>query len=253
MFIKFVRIVFLFLLFLNFTCYARILSEKEKIKQFDDKISFFLGQSYFNEENYLFSKYIFYSLIKNNEIYNKYSYKSKIYLALSKFKRGKTISSRKICKSIMSIKHVLSVKALNYTYFLKACIFCKPSKNFFFSINSYKVDHTFIKKAYHSLSKINTTSIHTSYVSFLEDVMYKVEIEMKKHRLYIANYYFKKGAYISVIKRLHHFNHSCKDKYDYQINYLLIKSYNELYLSDISEKLVHFMPSKYFKQRKKRI
>ncbi|HIH2762494.1 MAG TPA: outer membrane protein assembly factor BamD [Candidatus Azoamicus sp. MARI] len=277
MFIKSLKLLLLSLFFLNFSCYSKISDkdvmqygeiyermkhdhlerkkgEKEAIKvHFDNKISFFIAQTYYNEGNHLFSKYIFYNLIQDNDLYNKYSYKSKIYLALSKFKHGKIKNARKTCKSVLSIKHILNLKSLNFVYFLKASIFCSPSKNIFFNINRYKVDDTFIKKSFRSLSKINTRLVHMSYASLVKDKMYKVEVEIKKHRLYIAKYYYNKGAYISVVKRLHHFNHSCIDEYDYQSNYLLLKSYNELYLSDISEKLLHFVPSKYFKQKSKRI
>lgn len=255
MLIKIYRILLLFLFFnfYVFYCYADILAEKEKVKRFNNKVYYGLAQNYFNENNYLLSDYMFDRLVRNNEIYNKYSCKSKIYSALSKFKRGKHKSAKKLCKNILAVKHVLDIKCLNYTYFLKGVILFSPSKNLFFSINRYKADQTFVKKAFNSFSKVNASSIHTAYKQLVIDVMYKVEVEIKKNRLYLAHYYFKKGAYISVIKRLHHFNHNCKDEYDLQNNYLLLKSYNELYLSDIPKKLLTFEPSKYFKQRIKKM
>ncbi|HIH2763125.1 MAG TPA: outer membrane protein assembly factor BamD [Candidatus Azoamicus sp.] len=255
MLIKNLRIVIFFLLSFNFyvCCYALDLTDEDKLKIFNNKISYNLGQKYFNESNYLLSSYIFNSLIRDNEIYNKYSYKSKTYKALSKFKRGKIRHAKRACKNILTIKHIMNRKCLNCVYFLKGIILFNPSKNIILKLNKYKIDQTFIKKAFRSFSRIKTNSVHTMYDSFVTDIVYKVEVEIKKNSLYIANYYFKKGAYISVIKRLHHFNHSCKDEYDFYSNYLLLRSYNELYLSDISEKLLHFKPSKYFKQRSKKI
>ena len=183
MFVKIVRLLFLLLFFNFYVCYCyaeSILTEKEELKRLNDKISYAIAEEYFNEGNSLFSKYLFIKLIKNNELYNKYSYKSKLYLALSKFKRGKLNRTRKACKSILSVKYMLNQKSLNCVRYLKAKVFVAPGKNFLFNINRYKADQTFVKKAFRCLSKMDTKTVHTSYRSLVNDTIYKVEVRVKR-------------------------------------------------------------------------
>ncbi|HIH2763440.1 MAG TPA: outer membrane protein assembly factor BamD [Candidatus Azoamicus sp.] len=261
MLIKNIRLLVLLLLFncYIFSCYAlsytaiEILKAEHTEEFFENKLIYYTAKKYYYKGDQKAARNIFVILIQRNTMSSIYSYKSRLYLAVINFKKGHFKTCKKICKNILSIKHMLNIKTLNYAYFLKGRLLYGPSKKILRNINRYKMDQKYIKKAFNSLSKITLSKVYDIYIPVVEKARHLAEIELKKHRLYVAEYYFKRGYYLTVIKRLHHYNHSCKDQYDLMNNYLLIRCYNELYLGSISEKLLAFKPSKYFKYKTKKI
>lgn len=228
---------FLLLLISNFFILNFCFSFNIKDKDLNNHVMFFVAKKEFKLRNYIFSDCLFSSIIKSNHPSNKYTQKSRIYSALIRIKLNKIKSARRIGKSLLYNKAFLEKKYLNYVYFLNAFILYKLfEKQFSININIYKCDQSRNKKALRWLNKIKEIKNKI----FVDLAISKIDLEMKKNTIYIADYYFRKKAYLAVIKRVHHFNYDCKDKYDFYKNYLLIRSYNELFLSDISNNMLNF-------------
>lgn len=257
MFINAFKIVILLLFNVCiFNCYAepKHFTALQLEEMLQHRLYLFIGARNFSEGNYLVSNYFFSKIIRKAGVRTEFCDKARIYIGLSYLIRGKIKKANKISKNIYSTKYLLCPKDLNAARIFKAMVLHYSTSNFLLRINRYKADTTSLRRAFNSLSKINIKVVSKKYLPLLDLFKYKFDVEIKKNKLYIAEYYFKRGAYLSVIKRLHHYIHNCKDKYDFYNNYLLIRSYNELYLSRISEKLLSFIPSKskYFKQKFKR-
>lgn len=250
----------LLLLFLNscvFSCYAepKYFTASQFDEMFQHRIYLDLGVKSFLKGDYVVSNYFFSRIVVGAGVRTEFCDKAKIYLGLSYLIRGKIKKASKMAKVIYSTKYLLCPKDLNAARIFKAMVLYYSTSNFLLRINRYKADTSSLRRAFNSLSKVNIKFVAKKHLPMLNLFKYKFDVEIKKNKLYIAEYYFKRGAYLSVIKRLHHYIHNCKDKYDFYNNYLLIRSYNELYLSRISEKLLSFIPSKskYFKQKFKRV
>lgn len=215
--------------------------QKQLFSNMDNKVYYYLAKKEFYNKHYVLADYFFSKLIKNNNLDNKYFQKSRIYAILVKIKTNNFRYANFLSESLLLDIKILKKKYANYVYYtagFTAYNYFRTSFNKFFFVNRYKSEWILAAKSFDSLKKIKKLK---KYNNIFEKTFCKVTREVKINAIHIANYYLKKKAYISVIKRIGDFKKIRKTKYGYYRNYLLMRTYNEMYLNDLSKKLLKIL------------
>jgi len=190
----------------------------------DNKIDYFIAKNLFSQKQFVKAYFLFNNLVINNYPYDKYTQKSKLYMILIKYKLGKFSSAKMELKNF--IKFYENSKYINNACYLYSIVnynFQKNTLEYFFPFNRFKRDQSYTKKSIRFLKKV----LNDKYNIKINNEINILKNELKKHDFYIINYYLKKKMYLSVINRVN-------IDMDYKNNYFLIKSYNELFLDNIS-------------------
>lgn len=208
-------------------------------KDYKNDTDFFIAKNLFQKQEYLKSEFILKNIILENENNNKYVIKAKILKALIEYKKNDKINAEYTIKDTGKINN-------NYNYYakilyLKSIIYYNINNNYlkkFFKINNNKQDKTYEYKALLALKKIKT---YKKYSNKIKNNIKIIKNDINKYKINICNYYIKKKAYLAVINRLEYkdSNLKLKDMEDYYKIYMILKSYNELLLDNISKKILN--------------
>lgn len=209
-------------------------------KNYANKTDYFIAKNLFNNKEYSKSEFMLKNLISENERNNKYVIKAKILKALIEYKKNDIESAHTTIKTIQKINENSNYyKKLLY---LKAIIYYNnDNKNYIqkiLKINKNKNDQALKIKALLALQKIKNDKI---YFTHIRNNIKIIKNEINQYRINICEFYMKKKAYISIIKRLESkdLNIKMKNTNDYHTTYLILKSYNELLLDKISKKILN--------------
>lgn len=206
-------------------------------KDYKNNTDFFIAKNLFQKQEYLKSEFILKNIILENEKNNKYVIKAKILKALIEYKKNDKINAEYTIKNIGKINSNYNAKIL----YLKSIIYYNINNNYLkkiLKINNNKQDKTYEYKALLALKKIKTYKKHSKKI---KNNIKIIKNDINQYKINICNYYIKKKAYIAVINRLEY-----KDSYlklkeieDYYTIYMILKSYNELLLDNISKNILN--------------
>lgn len=207
-------------------------------KNYNNKTDYFIAKKLFNNKSYLKSEFILKKIILENNYNNKYSNKAKILKALIEYKKNEIENAKNTINTIYK-----SNEKFNYykkILYLKAILYYNSNTNFLqkiFKINKNKNDQELKYKALLALEKIKNDENHYNKIKNYTKI---IKEEINQYKINICEFYIKKKAYISVIRRLENkdFNFKIKNIHDYHILYLILKSYNELLLDKISKNIL---------------
>ncbi len=210
-------------------------------KDYNTKTTYFIAKKLFSEKNFEKSEFLLKKIISENSIENKYTQKSKILITLLQYK----IKNIELAKNniIILSKNYKQHKEYDTILYLKAIIYFNLNNNYIqkiLGIKKYNHDQTFQYKAVSALKKIKNTEMFSKKI---KNNIKTIKNQINMHKINISYFYFKKKAYIATIKRLTLLDKKIKikNKTDYQNFYLLLKSYNELFLDKISEKTLTYL------------
>jgi len=205
------------------------------------KIKFFIAKTQFIKKKNEKAIYNFYNIITKNNLYNKYSKKSKLYITLILYK------SNKLTQSINNINDYIRIykkdKYLIYLYYLKSNINYNQNSSIFkiFSLNKFKRENIKIKDSYNNLNNIIIKNLKPKYITKIKEKIIFLENEIIKHELHITDYYIKKRAFIATINRVNNLLKTYNNDFLlYKKLYILIKSYNELFMTNISNDIINY-------------
>lgn len=228
---------FLYFLFLK-TCFSSD-SIIHDMNDIDNNIKFFLVKKEFNKKNYRVTRYYVKSILFTNKIGNKYSIKSSLYLLLIKSNLNKIFNGSRYSNLLVYNTFFFKKKYLDYLSFTRAKFFYHLDDTFF-NINKYKRDQKSVKDALANLRSITNSEKNKFY---LDSVINLIRKECKNKKVYITDYYLKKRkAFIAALRRAR-FNYQCIDKYDRYRNYVTIRCFNELFVSNISDMYLDYKRS----------
>lgn len=210
-------------------------------RNFKERTDFFIAKKLFHAKQLDKSELLLQILISTNHELNYYTKKSKILLALLYYKNNSIHAAKNI---ITNISHNYKQnKEHDTVLYFKSVIYFNINRNYIqkiIGIKRYQHDQAIPRQALATLKKIKN---NIRYSKKIKNNIIIIKNQIALHKINIALYYFKKKAYIATIRRLDAQDQKLKtkNKYDYQINYLLLKSYNELFLDHISEKLFNYL------------
>lgn len=201
------------------------------------KIDYNIAKFLFKNKNYEKSTFIFNKIILENNNYNSYVKKSKLYLILTKYNLNKLNSAK------IDIKHFIKMyndtNNLNYAFYIYAAINYKTSNNILFKIlplKKFKRDQAETQVSLNILKKIKHNKIKNFKIKHIKE---KLKNEIKNNALYITKYYLKNKLYITVLNRTNLKQQTHKKNLFYN-TFVATKSYNELFLNKFSKLLLDY-------------
>ncbi|HIH2763758.1 MAG TPA: hypothetical protein ACYCC0_00395 [Candidatus Azoamicus sp.] len=208
-------------------------------KNYNDKTDYFIAKKLFYSKSYSKSEFILKKIILENNYNNKYSNKAKILKALIEYKKNEIENAKNTLNTIYkSDKKYSYYKKILY---LKAILYYNSNNNFFqkkFKINKNKNEQELKYKALLALKKIKNNENNNNKI---KNYIKTIKEEINQYKINVCEFYIKRKAYISVIRRLENkdFILKVKNVHDYYTTYLILKSYNELLLDNISKKILN--------------
>lgn len=206
-------------------------------KNYDTKTDYFIAKKLLKNKNYIKADFILKNIIKENNKNDKYTIKAKILKTLIHYKKNELDQAKYNIDTIS--KFSKKEKKYNMILYLKGIIYYNFNINFLqniFKIKRYQHEQTLQYKSLLAFKKIkneikNTTKIKTNIKI--------IRTELSLHKINLGKFYINKKAYIAAINRLDNKNKliKIKENYDYQKAFLILKSYNELFLDKISKNI----------------
>lgn len=201
-------------------------------KNYNEKTNFFLAKKLFNYNEFNKSEFILKNLLIESKKNNKYMIKAKLLKILINYKKN----NLDIAKHNILQLNTLNKKCYTEILYLKSIIFYNLNVSFFqkfFKIKNYKHDQTYkiesliiLKKLKNLIKNNNDIKINIRYI--------KNNLILKN--LEISSFYIKKKIYLAALNRLKiehiHTENDCKSLF------LILKCYNELFLNNLSKKLL---------------
>lgn len=205
----------------------------------DNKLTYKLGKKFFFEKKYYKAHAMFSKIPGEMKTHNRLSEKSKLYMILIAKKLKKNIQARIEAKCFLKLhKHSRYSDQAKYIYAILNYAVPKLNKKSLLVFTAFKNDAKFRKKAIKLLQGINDEQ-HKEKVKFSLD---KLLDEQNRHNMYLIKKLFKKRDYISALGRVNiSQEYILESKCDYNIMFVKIKSCNELFLDEFSDRtLEHF-------------
>jgi outer membrane protein assembly factor BamD (BamD/ComL family) len=205
------------------------------------KTEYFVAKNYFSMKYYDFSFQLFNKIIQENPSYSSYVLKSKIYIILINTLQKNYSDAR---SKIKNFKFLYNKDIyLDYIFYIKSYILLNIDKNNFqklFITNRFNKDLTYINKSLVLLNKINN---NLKFKKKINPIIKTINNNILKSKIDIARFYLNNDVYISVINRMFHIdeNFLMYNEYDYERMYIILKSYNELFLDNISSDILNFL------------
>lgn len=201
------------------------------------QIDYTIAKFLFLNKNYEKSTFIFNKIILQNNQYNSYVKKSKLYLILTKHNLNKLNAAKTDIKHFITMYNDTDYS--NYAFYIYAAINYKKSNNILFKLlplKKYKRDQTETQTSLNILKKIQNSDIQNLK---LKNVKKKIKNEIKNNALYITHYYLKNKSYITTLNRTN-LQKQTETKDIFHNTFITIKSYNELFLNKISKHLLDY-------------
>lgn len=221
-------------------------------KNYNYKTDYFIAKKLFNIKEYDKAAFVLKKIISENNKNNKYVKKSKIFTILIQYKKNDLENAK---YNITNIAKLLkNSKNYDTALYLKAIIYFNLNNNYLqkiFNIKRYQHEQTLQYKSMLAFQKIKN---HFKYDKKIKKNLKIVKNELELHRLHLGIFYIKKKAYIATINRLDITKKNLKIKkiHDYHRMFLILKSYNELFLDKISKNiLIHLKNYDKIKQSSK--
>jgi outer membrane protein assembly factor BamD (BamD/ComL family) len=208
-------------------------------KNYSTPTDYFIAKNLFNKKEYAKSEFFLKKIIAENNLNNKYVIKAKILKAFIEYKKKDLDNAQNTLKTIE--KSYNNFKYYNKISYLKSIIYYNINDNYIqkiLGINKDKKDQTMQYKALSLSQKIKNDKNFTNKIKKNIKIIKK---EIDQNKINICLFYIKQKAYIAVINRLENKNFDLKIKKitDYNTFFLILKSYNELLLDKISEKILN--------------
>ncbi len=208
-------------------------------KNYKNNTDFFIAKNLFQKQEYSKSEFILKNIILENENNNKYVIKAKILKTLIEYKKNEKLNAEYTIKDLNKL--INQSNYYNKILYLKSIIYYNANNSYLkkiLKINNNKQDKTYEYKALLALKKIKT---YKKYSKKIKNNIKIIKNNLNQYKINICNYYIKKKAYIAVINRLDYKDITFKIKYieDYYTIYMILKSYNELLLDNISKKILN--------------
>ncbi len=223
-------VTILLLLYLN-TCFAN--------KILDTQINFFLGKQYFAEKQFTQANHFFNKIISENNIFNIYVQQAYIYTHIIYFKQkhynlgliklarfeiitGNIINKYSDYNAALAVLFTLQINIKKLAY---------KTKNY---LNKYNYKYYLTKNMlsqHNNIPAINLKLVHVNKI-IKHNYLYK--------KLNCALYYITKESYTLALKKLNYTNNTIpKTYYDFIQLSLILKIYNELFLSNYTNIIIN--------------